>query len=141
MCGLARGRVSGSELRSGRQSSRRNIKLPYRARRRPKKGAPAAGTLGWLVARYRETIAWSSLSPTTRRQRENILRHVLDSASGKPFVHVNQQVIAAGRDRRATTPAQARHFLDTMRGLFKWAKSAGLVKTDPTAGVEKPTPK
>jgi integrase len=28
-----------------------------------------------------------------------------------------------------------------MRGLFKWAKGAGLVKTDPTIGVEKPAPK
>ena len=33
----------------------------------------------------------------------------------------------AGRDRRAkTTPAQARKFLDTMRGLFRWAVKAKL---------------
>jgi hypothetical protein len=36
------------------------------------KGAPAAGSLGWLIARYRETNAWMSLSLATRRQRENI---------------------------------------------------------------------
>jgi hypothetical protein len=33
---------------------------------RPQKGAPAAGTLAWLLARYRETTAWSALSPATR---------------------------------------------------------------------------
>jgi integrase len=46
----------------------------------------------------------------------------------------------AGRDRRAKeTPFQARHFLDTMRGLFRWAVEAGLVKVDPTAGVSDPS--
>ena len=30
---------------------------------RTKKGAPSPGTLAWLVDRYRETTAWSSLSP------------------------------------------------------------------------------
>src|SRR5262249_6235919 len=42
-------------------------------------------------------------------------------------------------DKRAVaTPHQARHFLDTMRGLFRWAAKAGHVKADPTAGVEDP---
>jgi hypothetical protein len=46
----------------------------------------------------------------------------------------------AGRDRRAkTTPAQARKFLDTMRGLFRWAVKAKLLKVDPTAGVANPS--
>ncbi|MGH6792151.1 MAG: tyrosine-type recombinase/integrase, partial [Methyloceanibacter sp.] len=36
------------------------------------------------------------------------------------------------------TPAQARNFLDAMRGLFRWAKHAGHVKVDPTAGVSNP---
>jgi hypothetical protein len=30
----------------------------------------------------------------------------------------------------------ARHFLDAVRGLFRWAVKARLVKIDPTAGVE-----
>jgi hypothetical protein len=44
----------------------------------------------------------------------------------------------AGRDRRANTPAQARNFLDAMRGLFRWAAKAKLVKSDPTIGVDNP---
>jgi hypothetical protein len=43
-----------------------------------------------------------------------------------------------GRDRRANTPAQARNFLDAMRGLFRWAVKARLVKIDPTVGVDNP---
>jgi integrase len=44
----------------------------------------------------------------------------------------------AGRDRRVNTPAQARNFLDAMRGLFRWAAKSRLVKTDPTIDVENP---
>jgi integrase len=105
---------------------------------RPKKGAPAAGTLAWLLARYRETTAWAALSAATRRQRENIFLHVLETAGDKPFAKISTPTIVAGRERRATTPAQARNFMDAMRGLFRWAAKAGLVKTDPTAGVENP---
>jgi integrase len=102
----------------------------------PKKNAPATGTLAWLLARYRETSAWANLSMATRRQRENIFLHVIASAGDKPFARISPEVIEAGRERRAKTPAQARHFLDAMRGLFKWATKAKFVKTDPTTGVE-----
>jgi integrase len=102
------------------------------------KGAPAAGTLEWLVARYRETSAWGGLSTATRRQRENIFVHVLASAGEQPFPKITTAIIVAGRERRAKTPDQARHFLDAMRGLFRWALAAKLVKSDPTAGVENP---
>lgn len=50
------------------------------------RAAPSNKSLAWLLARYRETTAWSELS----------------------------------------------------RGLFRWAKKAGLVKVDPTAGVGNP---
>ena len=106
---------------------------------RAKQGAPSLGTLAWLIARYRETSAWSSLSLSTRRKRENIFRQILETAGVKPFSHVTTSTIAAGRDRRAATPVQARHFLDALRGLFRWATSAKLVKTDPTIGIDNPT--
>jgi integrase len=44
----------------------------------------------------------------------------------------------AGRDRRANKPSQARHFLDTMRGLYRWAAKAKIVRTDPTIGIDDP---
>jgi integrase len=97
-----------------------------------------AGSLEWLIARYRETPAWTSLSLATRRQRENILRHVIQSAGRQPFTAITESVIAGGRDRRGKTPFQARHFLDTMRGLFEWAKEAQFVKSNPAAGVKNP---
>lgn len=104
----------------------------------PNKGAPATTTLAWLASRYRETSAWLALSSTTRRQRENILLGVLKSAGDKPYARIGEAAILAGLERRAGTPSQARHFLDTVRGLFRWAKKAGLVKVEPTAAVENP---
>jgi site-specific recombinase XerD len=95
------------------------------------------GTVAWLVERYRETKAWSDLSLASRRQRENILKHILASAGRQPITKITTASIMAGRDRR--TAAQGRKFMDVMRGLFRWALKAGLVKTDPTASVSNPS--
>ena len=79
------------------------------------------------------------LSLATRRQRENILKHVLGSAGRQPLDKITRAAMVAGRDKRAKdTTFQARHFLDTMRGIFRWAVEAGLVKVDPTAGASDP---
>jgi hypothetical protein len=48
------------------------------ARRTAKDDASTAGTLAWLIERYRETTPWRDLSLATRRQRENIFRQVVE---------------------------------------------------------------
>jgi integrase len=106
--------------------------------KREKESGAAAGSLAWLIERYRETAAWTKLSLATRRQRENIFRHVLDSAGRQPLAKITTGTIKAARDRRAATPSQARHSLDTMRGLYRWAVEAQIAKIDPTAGVTDP---
>jgi integrase len=98
----------------------------------------AHGTLAWLISRYRESEDWLILSAATRRQRENIFAHVLTAAGNKPIGTVDRTNIILGKERRAKTPAQARNFLDAMRGLFKWAVNASLVHVDPTEGVNNP---
>jgi integrase len=99
------------------------------------KGAPVAGSLSWLVARYRETTAWTNLSMATRGQRENIFRQVIGTAGEEPISKITTASLERGRDRRS--PHQGRHFLDAMRGLFRWAAKAKLAK-DPTIGIEDP---
>jgi integrase len=66
---------------------------------------------------------------------------VIAAAGNKPFVQITTPAIIAGVERRKDTPAQARHFLDTLRGLFRWAVNAKIAKTDPTAGIENPQKK
>jgi integrase len=107
--------------------------------RPPVVGKVRTGSLQWLYDRYRETTAWTSdLSAATRRQRENIFKHVMAKSGSEPFGAIKRSDIAAGRDRRRETPAQARNFLDAMRGLFRWALEAQHVTVDPTAGVHNP---
>lgn len=102
------------------------------------RGEAVGGTLQWLWDAYRKTGAWTHLAPATRRQRENIMLHVLKTGGAVAFGAITEGDIVAGLDRRADTPSAARNFLDTMRGLFKWAKGRGHVRKDPTAGVEPP---
>jgi integrase len=63
---------------------------------------------------------------------------VIETAGDEPFTRITTATILAGKERRASTPAQARNFLDAMRGLFRWARDAGFIKTDLTAGVHNP---
>ena len=102
--------------------------------------APKArtGSLQWLWDRYRESTAWSELSSATRKQRENIMLHVLNSAGSDPYGGITSETIEDGKNRRRDTPAQSRNFLDCMRSLFRWAKEAKHVKVDPTNGVRNP---
>jgi integrase len=103
-----------------------------------RRAVPAQSSLQWLIARYRETTAWANLSASTRRRRDNFLAGVIETAGHEPYARISAETIIAGKERRAGTPHQARHFLDAMRGLFRWARDAGLVKVDPTAGVSNP---
>jgi integrase len=95
--------------------------------------ATTVGTLAWLIERYRETSDWTKLSLATRRLRESIFKHVVESAGRQPVAKITTATIMASRDRR--TPIQAKHFLSALRGLFRWAFRAKLIKSDPTAGI------
>jgi integrase len=107
--------------------------------KRPQRSQPATGTLAWLWARYRETGRWiNGFSPSTKKMRENIMKHVLEQSGDKPYALITSAHIIEGRERRVKTPAQARNFLDVMRGLFGWATEAGHIKVNPTVGVASP---
>jgi integrase len=105
---------------------------------RKRKHKAVSGTVKWLWEKYRESTSWTVLSAATRRQRENIMVGVLASIGAEPYAAIQRADIVASRDKRASTPAQARNFLDCMRGLFRWAFEAEYVSVDPTAGVKNP---
>lgn len=98
----------------------------------------ASGSLAWAISLYRQSRAWAALSPATRRQRENIFKHVIEKSGSERFSAIKKSHIVAGCDRRAATPSAASHFLDAMKGLFKWALTAQLCQIDPTEGVKAP---
>jgi integrase len=98
----------------------------------------AQGSLEWLIGIYRQSSAYTGLSAATRRQRDNIFTNVIKSAGKANYADITRAAIVRGREDRAATPAQARNFLDAMRGLFRWALESDLVQIDPTAGVKNP---
>lgn len=103
-----------------------------------RKTAAKASTLEWLIRRYCETAAYKGLSTATRKQRDNIFKHIIAKNGPKQYRLLARKDVVKARDKRADTPAQARNHLDALRGLFKWALEAELVKVDPTAGVTNP---
>lgn len=110
----------------------------------PLQGTPVrvpATSLQWLWDAYREVDAWTGLASSTRRQRENIMLHVLKESGLKPYAAIRSQHIQAGLDRRSRTPAAARNFLDTMKGVFRWAKKRKYLRVDPTADADIEPPK
>ena len=104
----------------------------------PKKAVAGVNSLKWLIARYKDSGAYRGLSDATRKQRDNIFKGVLEKARDAAYKAVTRKKIVDGREDRSSTPAQARNFLDAMRGLFRWALEAELVAVDPTAGVKNP---
>jgi integrase len=84
---------------------------------------------------YRQSQTWAALSPATRRQRVNVFARIVKTHADTMLSAWKRGDIAAGRDKRASTPAAARHFVDSVRGLFRWLVESGLVASDPTEGV------
>ena len=100
-----------------------------------------AHTIGWLIERYRESAAWASLAQASRRQRENIFRHLVEDFGREPITALTKATVIRSMDKRRETPEAANMLLKALRGVFKWAVNADLVKTDPTEGVSKITVK
>jgi integrase len=96
-------------------------------------------TLEWAWRLYQQSGAWQqNISETTRRQRENIMKHVLRSAGSQPLSKIDHAAISDGVDRRAKTPSQAKNFAQTMRQFFKWLKRNKIVVENPCDGLELP---
>lgn len=98
------------------------------------------GTLkwAWLLYTSPDNAAWSILSEATRKQRQNIMKHVLKSAGESPLEDIDADAMAEGVQRRAKTPSQAKNFKQTMNQFFAWLKREKIVNTNPAEDVELP---
>ena len=92
-------------------------------------------TLAWLVARWKEHSDWLSQAEATRRQRENILLHVLEKSGDRGYREITRADIKAGKELRKATPFAANNFLKTMSALFRWAVEEELLEDNPAEGV------
>jgi integrase len=94
------------------------------------------GTLQWAVDLWKRSSDWGKTSVATRRQRDNILLHILAKSGARALEEITAADIRAGREKRQATPHAANNFLKTMRAFFRWAKEEQLVDADPAAGVK-----
>lgn len=102
---------------------------------------PMEGTFAWGLGLYRRSQTWAALSTATRKQRENIFERIEAALGDSRLSAWKRGDIVAGRDKRAEHPAAARHFVEALRGLFRWAMETGIARTDPTEGVKVAKPK
>jgi hypothetical protein len=117
--------AKGRAFESGRAYGTPEFDAAYQAAvsgdARPEPGVPQRAALrGWSSNTGILAHGWRPVA-ATRRQRENIFKHVLATAGADPASHITRKAILAGLERGASTPSQARNFLDAMRGLFEWA--------------------
>jgi len=103
---------------------------------RPARAPPAQGTYSAGLKAYYASQTWAALRPATQRMKRHVLNGV-EAALGKSRLRDwKRGDIAAGRDKRAATPAAAEMFVKSMRSFFAWALEAGLVSSNPTDGVK-----
>jgi integrase len=103
---------------------------------RPAHRGHAHGTFAWALALYKQSQAWTALSPATHAQRNGIFKGIEKALGESKLKDWKRGDIAAGRDKRAATPAAAVAFLKAIRGFFAWALEAGLVSSNPADGVK-----
>ena len=98
-------------------------------------GKDGKGSLKWLITQYRNSRSWcDELSAGTREQRGPILKHLEDRNGDIPYTSINRAKVEEGM--MARTENQARHFYDTVRGLFKWAVENEHHDRNPTDGIK-----
>jgi integrase len=103
---------------------------------KPPEVRASGGTLRWLVEHWKRSSDWAGTSIATRKQRDNILQHVLAKSGDRAVKEITDDAIRAGREKRQATPAAANNFLKTMRALFRWAKEEKLVDADHAKDVK-----
>jgi integrase len=96
------------------------------------------GNLEWAWLLYLQSASWAAKAVATRRQRENIMKHVLASAGSKAISAINTLAIREGIDRRGKTPSQAKNFRQTMNQFFEWLVEAKIVSVNPCTAAKLP---
>lgn len=104
--------------------------------KQPEKPAHESDSLSATILAYRHSGEWRGLAEATRRQRGNMLDRVSAKVGHVAVMGIDRAMIVAGRNE--LKPGAAKCLIDTLRGLFKWAKANGHVTDDPTEGIKVP---
>jgi integrase len=139
-------RVRGRRVRIHGEYGSDEFKAAYRAAiggvpLPTKKNEARPHSIKWLITQFRNSAPWKALGHNTRKQREQIFRHMEAYAGNDHISSLTQAAIVAGRDRRADRSEAAKSFMKAVRGLCAWAVEARYMSFDPSAGVKNPKSK
>lgn len=96
-------------------------------------------TLAWLVEAYKRSAQWAQLAPSTRKMRDNILKHVVKEAGKVPFAAIGKKHINEALDNKP--PHAGATFRKVMSQLFNWAVSVDKLKVNPVDQARRPNVK
>lgn len=97
-----------------------------------------AGSIDALIVRYLGSAQFKSLANATRRARRNILENFRRAHGDKRVVMLGHKHVRDMVAAKIDTPAGAKTFLKTLRGLMRFAVEIGMIGTDPTLGIRAP---
>lgn len=103
-----------------------------------KPAAPKGGpeTLGWLIQAYKQSAHWAQLALSTRRMRDNILKHVEREAGHVPFKAISKKHINEAIDKKP--PHAGATFRKVMSQMFNWAVSVDKIPANPVDQAHRP---
>lgn len=107
--------------------------------KRPEKPADSADSLSALIDAYKQSPQWARLKPATQRQRDNIFVRIKKVSGYLPASEIDPILIKKTRD--SLGPGAAKHYVQSLRGVFQWAVEIGRLASDPTASVKVARPK
>lgn len=124
------GRPGSDEFMAGYNAAKASLTIkPLIGERRY-----APGSVSNTIAAYYTDNSFLALAPTTQRERRMMLERFRRDFGDLGLVGLKQTDLAQILGKRK--PWAARNLLKTMRGLMQFAVRIGLLKTDPTQGIE-----
>jgi integrase len=94
------------------------------------------GTVNAAIIGYYTSLAFRALAPSTQQMRRNILERFRAEHGDKRIALLPREVVKRLLEKRS--PAAARNWLKTLRGLLQFAVDEKFRADDPTAGIKLP---
>jgi integrase len=94
------------------------------------------GTVNAAIIGYYTSLAFRALAPSTQQMRRNILERFRAEHGDKRIALLPREVVKRLVEKRS--PAAARNWLKTLRGLLQFAVDENFRADDPTTGIKLP---
>ncbi|MFD0978046.1 tyrosine-type recombinase/integrase [Tropicimonas aquimaris] len=102
--------------------------------RPPGTDSPKAGTFAWAVDLFKSSPRWDGLAPSTRKNKEAILRRYVAVQGARPLNSITREDLEAALYSKGGWAAV--NELKALRPVFQHAHKLRFIPSDPTRGLE-----